>query len=151
MNQMTISLHRSVERIYHPYGKWECYPCGFFDEAPAKGIDKANAESEYAKFLSDSDLFFSAALRVISEWKYSCEHNLTNESMNRIAWVGQASACIHLGLPSKYRAGFNLLSEEQKIEANSVALKAINIWLKENNYYQLSEESVQSKTVQNKY
>ena len=49
--------------------------------------------------------------------------------MNRIAWLGQAAMCYATGVPSKYCSGFNLLSEEQKDEANIVALDALNDWL----------------------
>ena len=41
--------------------------------------------------LSSEDLTRENMMRVISEWKYSCEHNLTNESLNRIAYIGQAA------------------------------------------------------------
>ena len=53
--------------------------------------------------------------------------------MNRIAYLGQAAACYYLGLPAVYRSGFYLLSEEEKIIANNLALKYLNIWLENNN------------------
>ena len=66
---------------------------------------------------------------MINGWVKSCEHYLTNTSMNRIAWLGQASMCLDTGIPSKYCSGFNLLSDEQKNNANLIALDALNDWL----------------------
>ena len=63
-------------------------------------------------------------LRVITEWKRSCEHYLTNEKMNRIAWMGQTAICIYSGIPSKFRGGYNLLTEKQQILADKAAAQS---------------------------
>lgn len=123
-------------RIFHTYDKWECHKAGFY-ASRKEGISKEQGEQMYYQFLSDLELFENVANKVIDEWKYSCQHYLTNKSMNRIAWIGQASACYHLGLPSVYCSGFNLLTEEQQIAANNVALKAINKWTERNLHIQL--------------
>jgi hypothetical protein len=57
--------------------------------------------------------------------------------MNRIAWLGQAAVCYSLGIPSKYSAGWNLLTPEEQDRANEVALEALNKWLKRNNLEEL--------------
>jgi hypothetical protein len=49
--------------------------------------------------------------------------------MNRIAWLGQASLCYATGIPSTFRAGFNLLTPEQQNKANTIALEYLNKWL----------------------
>ncbi len=85
----------------------------------------------YRAFLADLDAFDSALRRVMAEWPKSTEHYLTNESMNRVAWLGQASACIALGLPSKYRSGYFLLTDEQQKAADNLALEYLNKWLAE--------------------
>lgn len=123
-------------RIFHTYEKWECHKAGFY-ASRKEGVSKEQGEQMYYEFLSDLELFESVANKVIDEWKYSCQHYLTNKSMNRIAWMGQASACYHLGLPSVYCSGFNLLTEEQQIAANNVALKVINKWTERNLHIQL--------------
>lgn len=116
------------KRIFHTYDKWECYKAGFYNSS-VEGKTKEECEKIYAEFLSDIPLFEATLEKVISEWKYSCEHYLTNESMNRIAWLGQASLCYSKGIPSEFRGGFYLLTEEQQIEANLTALKYLNKWL----------------------
>lgn len=119
---------QTSKRIYHTWDKWECYPAGFY-ENQKNGISDEKCKEMYRAFLSDLDVFGNALSRVLSEWKNSCEHYLTNEAMNRIAWLGQASACIALGLPSKYRSGYFLLTDEQQKMADNLALKYLNKWL----------------------
>lgn len=116
------------QRIFHTFDEWECYKAGFYATA-VNGKTQEECEREYAEFLRDESKFALSCERVISEWKNSCEHYLTNVAMNRIAWMGQAAACISEGLPSKYCAGYNLLSDEEKDIANNTALKFINKWM----------------------
>ena len=122
-----------IKRIYHKWDKWECYPAGFY-ETNAPGVKKEEGEKIYKDFLSDLDKFESALSRVMEEWKNSCEHYLTNEGMNRIAWLGQASLCIALGMPSNYRAGYFLMTKKQQKEADLLALKYLNKWLCKNGH-----------------
>jgi len=118
-------------RIFHTYEKWECHKAGFY-ASNFEGKTADECKQAYADFLSDSDKFRSAANSVIGEWVNSCEHYLTNTAMNRIAWIGQAAMCYATGIPSKYCAGFNILTDEQQQEANLVALDVLNDWLLQN-------------------
>jgi len=119
-------------RIFHTWEKWECYKAGFYESKPPKGMTEQEALDAYRELLADIDRFGHVLGRVIKEWKYSCEHYLTNENMNRIAWLGQASLCYELGIPSAYRGGYNLLSDAQKLNADMKALEYLNIWLENN-------------------
>jgi len=118
-------------RIFHTYEKWECYKAGFYNTT-MHGKTKSECEEEYKKFLSNPKKFAATLEHVIKEWKHSCEHYLTNSAMNRIAWLGQAAMCYATGIPSTFRGGFSLMSEKQQNEANEVALKYLNKWLKAN-------------------
>lgn len=140
-----------MERIYHTWEKWECYPAGFYEDKPEQEMTKREAEEKYRDFLSDSYLFGRTLERVITEWKFSCEHYLSNERMNRIAWLGQAAACVALGIPSCFRGGFNMLSEYQKEEANQVALVTLNRWLSLRGERELTMDEAQSKTQMDLY
>lgn len=115
-------------RIFHTYDKWECHAAGFYKPS-MDGVTKQQGEEMYRSFLSDLQRFEDALIGVTNEWKHSCEHYLTNPAMNRIAWLGQASMCYATGVPSAYRGGFGLLTEEQKEQANELALKYLNKWL----------------------
>lgn len=116
-------------RVLHTWEKWECYRHGFYAERPPKGMTQDDGERAYFEFLSDISRFEAALQVVTGEWKYSPEHYLTNDRMNRIAWLGQASVAQALGIPSGCRSGYQLLSEDQKYAANMAALKYLNRWL----------------------
>lgn len=119
-----------MERIYHTWDKWECYPAGFYDNYPQdRDIDDDQARDIYAELLRDIPEFRAVLQRVLHEWPNSCEHYLSNERMNRIAWLGQASLCLARGIPSRFRGGYNLLTDEEKSAADAAALDALNDWL----------------------
>lgn len=126
-------------RILHTWDKWECYTAGFYETAK-DGMTKEQCEEEYRTFLSDIPRFKKALSRVITEWKNSCEHYLTNEAMNRVAWLGQASLCIETGIPAAFRGGFMLLTSEQQSAANEAALEYLNLWLRRNNRPEVTME-----------
>ena len=117
------------QRIFHTFDKWECNKAGFYESKPPKGLTAEDCKIIYRDLLSNKQEFDDALERVITEWKYSCEHYLTNAAMNRIAWLGQASLCIAKGIPSEFRGGFSLLTEQQQAEANQIALNALNKWM----------------------
>lgn len=115
-------------RIFHTYEKWECYKAGFYNTTK-EGWTTAQCEKAYRDLLKDIPRFSAVLQRIIVEWKYSCEHYLTNTAMNRIAWLGQAALCYEHKIPSTFRAGFHLLTDEQQTAANECALVHLNKWL----------------------
>jgi hypothetical protein len=140
-----------MDRIYHTWEKWECYPAGFYGNQPPLGLTRDEAEIAYRDFLSDIPLFEEAMKRVITEWINSCEHYLTNERMNRIAWMGQSAMCIFSGVSSKFRGGYNLLSESQQLAADTAALEYINVWFIQHGFPEMTMEEIQSRTKANLY
>jgi ParB-like chromosome segregation protein Spo0J len=130
-------------RIFHTYEKWECYKAGFY-ETTKEGWKKEDCETSYAKFLRDLPTFATALEHVITEWVHSCEHYLSNVAMNRIAWLGQASVCYALGIPSTYRAGFQLLTDKEQDAANELALVFLNRWMVANGRPELTMKEAYS-------
>jgi len=120
-----------MKRIYHHFERWECVKAGFYETSPPHGIHKELAKEMYAEFLSNIPRFQNALDRVLKEWPNSCDQFLSNENINRIAWLGQASMCIETGIPSEFKSGFRLLSLDQQRVANKAALVCLNKWLKE--------------------
>lgn len=139
-----------MERVYHTWDKWECYPAGFYD-SNKKGMTKAECEEKYRELLSDCDLFGDCLSKIIIEWKNSCEHYLSNPNMNRIAWLGQAALAFKYGIPACYRGGYNKLSKDEQGAADCVALEYLNKWLVMNGDEALTAEEVKSKTKANIY
>lgn len=130
-----------MKRIYHPWWDWECLKMyeSYCEETSGQSIKM------YAEFLKDLPRFEKALQRVLKEWPISCEQFLSNESMNRIAWLGQASLCIETGIPCFYRGGFKIMSEEEQHLADKMALKYLRIWIndkkQDNQIYLFMEES----------
>ena len=151
MIQNQLQMSKEMTRVYHKWNDWECYPAGMHDEKAPRGLTKDQAEEEYRAFLANEKMFEWASVKMVESWEKSCEHNLTNESMNRVAWIGQASACYHLGLPSRYRNGYNLLSDDQKEKANAIAERTINYWLLISGYEKKESDELKSKSIANRY
>lgn len=116
-------------RIFHTFDKWECARAGFYEARPPQGMSADTCRAYYGKLLTDLDDFRETLDHVIVEWKNSCEHYLTNSAMNRIAWLGQAALCYKYGIPSEFRGGYSLLTEDQQLAADNVALDALNKWM----------------------
>ena len=126
-----IPNEKDGERIFHTYDKWECYKYGFY-KTRKEGWTNEQCEEEFVRVLTDLDLFAETLSKIISEWKYSCEHYLTNKSMNRIAWLGQAAVCYVSGVPATYSGAWFGMTNDQQEAANEVALKYLNEWLVNN-------------------
>jgi len=119
-----------MERVYHTWEKWECYPAGFYSpKPPRKDMTTDDCKAAYATFLRNIPLFENAMAGVIQDWPHSCEHYLTNERMNRIAWMGQAAMCWETGVSKFFCGGYFQLSEDEAKAADQAALRGINLWL----------------------
>lgn len=117
-----------MNRIYHPYDKWECYRHNFF--GGMMNYVKDDSLTMYASLLKDLKKFEHALSIIIRDWPMSCEHNLTNEGLNRIAWLGQASCALVYQVPAEVsRGGYNLLTPEEQQAADAMAKKYLDIWL----------------------
>lgn len=116
-----------MNRIYHSWDKWEDHKHGFYDNISGK--NKQEMINKVVQIFSDSELTEMLMRKVLNEWKYSCEHNLTNLSMNRIAYLGQSACCILAGIPSTITMeAWSLVPEEKRNEADKIADKLIKEW-----------------------
>lgn len=119
-----------MKRIFHPWHKWECFHAGLFETTLPSGIDSESAKLMYRDFLANDARFSNSLEMVISSWPISCDHFLSNESINRIAWLGQASMCMNTGIPMWYRGGFKMLSGAQQKVANAIADSYLKKWVR---------------------
>ena len=87
-----------MERIYHHYLKWEDHKAGFYDNC--SGAEKDIKIQKVLEMFNSESLTKEYMNLVIEKWIYSCEHNLSNESMNKIAYLGQAACCLYANIPS---------------------------------------------------
>jgi len=117
------------KRVWHPWTAWEEAAHNMWgDVADAKSALQAAID-----FTGDHSLYGSYMVRVVREWPISCENALTDDTINRKAWVGHAAVALALQIPEDItRKAWGHLSGEQKFLANREAEKAISIW--ENDY-----------------
>jgi hypothetical protein len=79
--------------------------------------------------MANSEAFQEAMARALIEWPRSCEHNLSAENINRIAWLGHAGCCVARGCPEEAtRAAWHTLTVDQQNEANRVAGIVLAKW-----------------------
>jgi len=125
-----------MKRIYHPYHKWEDYTAGFYENC--SGEQKQQHILKVKEMFNSKILTQKFMMLVVEKWRYSCEHNLTNESMNKIAYIGQGACCLYAGIPSTVTMeAWSLLSEKVQERANKQAKKILNDWIYKNKYVQL--------------
>ena len=117
-----------VNRIFHTHDKWELVEYGFFNSNHPR-LSAEQCKYKYKEFLENLDLFKETLFELFEKCPNSCEHNLTNGSLNRIAWLGQAAVSFKHQIPSVFCSGFNLLSDQEQDAANRVAFEALNAWL----------------------
>lgn len=118
-----------MNQIYHHYSVWEDYQNGMWKKPTQKLVEKYLQKA--IDFTGDDDLYGLWMIKVVESWKYSCEHNLTDETQNRKAWVGHAAACMAFGCPEAItRMAWGYLTTEQQFKANKKAEFAIDYWEK---------------------
>lgn len=126
-----ICLFDDMEKVYHNFEKWEDWKSGFYRTIENKQRDFFRANS--VSLLSNSSELFIEMKRVVCDWKFSSEENLTNLCLNRRAWLGQAACCHGYRTPEDLtREAWGLLSKEQQNQANAIADQVIKFW--EKNY-----------------
>lgn len=139
MDLVRIPNEYDDTRIFHTFDKWECVRYDFF-ETTHKTLTPVQCEYKYLELLGNLAEFRATLKKVVEEWVFSCEHNLTNRAMNRIAWLGQAALAYKYKIPAKFSTGWSLLSEEQKQAANELALEFLNEWLKKKGFNEVTME-----------
>ena len=125
-------------RVYHDYRRWEDYKNGMWRHVSKKEMNELLPIA--IEFTGNHIKYGAAMIRVVKKWKYSCEHNLTDQSTNKRAWIGHAACSLELNLPEVVvRSAWGLLTDNQRFLANAQADRAINEW-NENykNTFQLS-------------
>jgi hypothetical protein len=119
------------ERVYHHYNKLEEYHQGMW--RITHGEERKLFIKAAADLMKNAALFKICMARALEEWPNSCEHNLTAENNNRIAWLGHAGCCIGANSPEEAtRAGWHTLNQAEQDEANRVAAEVLATWDEDN-------------------
>jgi len=116
-----------MERVFHPYHLWEDHQFGMYQNVSYMDEQQLIKDVELTlrcpPWLEESMKFVS------HNWKYAAEHNLTNTSRNRKAWLGQAACCFSHGAQEYLtKQAWHRLTPNQQDEANRVASEVISDW-----------------------
>jgi hypothetical protein len=121
-----------MKRIWHPYTLWEDWRAGMWRRVNQQEED--GFVERAILFTGNAKLYGSFMFRVVREWPFSCEHNLTEVAMNRRAWVGHAAACMAIDCPEYLtRRAWWMLTQEQRDAADYQATLAIREWIARHN------------------
>lgn len=115
-----------MKRRFHHYSLWEDWQAGLYRrERPDP--DRIAAAGNV---LADVTGFRDTATLVTVEWRHATEHNLTDLSQNRRAWLGQAAAAYQVGASQTETciAWNRALTDGERNAANRVADAVINGW-----------------------
>lgn len=131
-----------MKRLFHHYNKWEEIPAGMWRAVSPTERDVLLKKA--IVFTGDAKLYGSFMMRVVMEWPVSCEQNLSNQSINRRAWIGHAACCLALSCPEDItREAWHHLTQQQQDDANERASLAIARW--ETNHVKKEEDRAKKK------
>jgi hypothetical protein len=118
-------LKKLIDRIYHPYWKWEEVMYNMWGSSPNK-----YEHLEWAvEFTGNHNLYGEWMLKVVQDWPHSCAHNLSNAEQNRKAWIGHAACAYANKCPEDIvRSAWSKLTRDQQDLANAAAQRAIDHW-----------------------
>lgn len=115
----------STKQIYHPYWLWEEVQHNMWGSVD----DREEYLEKAVAFTGDHKLYGSWMKQVVEQWKYSCEHNLSQISQNRQAWLGHAACALAFQCPEDIvRQAWWHLTDDQRRLANAQADKYIKEW-----------------------
>jgi acyl-coenzyme A synthetase/AMP-(fatty) acid ligase len=120
---------------------WEEINAGMYKKIPTDQEEKS--VSIALKVMINYNIWGEYMKRIVDEWFFSCQQNLSHKTHNRIAWLGQAAVCIATGMPEDItRKAWWRLSDRQRLNANEQAATAIRYWEKSNSLPSDSDKQI---------
>lgn len=122
-----------MKQVFHPWSEWEDYKYDFYENCSGKAKEEKR-ELCFQMFNNEMEtrrcMFY-----VVYNWRKSMEHNLTNNSMNKIAYIGQAACAFYAKIPNTVTMEcWSDLTEEVKQRSNFIAEQALNAWMSNNKH-----------------
>lgn len=116
-----------IKQVFHPFSVWEDHKHGFYNNI--SGGNKTEMTKHVIQLFCDPEKTKELMERVVKEWPFSCEHNFTNESMNKIAYLGQAACSLYKGVPCTVTMeAWSKVPKEFQDIADGIAEVIINQW-----------------------
>lgn len=128
-----------MKRVYNEYTEWEDYKKGMYETT---NLD-LSLEKKAASLLKNADKLRKIAIKVLERWPIATLENLTNDSCNKIAWLGQASCCYEYGTPEILtKKAWATLNEFEQFRANKAVRLVIESWTAKYNKTESSQLSM---------
>jgi hypothetical protein len=116
-----------MRRIFHHHSLWEDAAAGMWRNV--SGDERAHLLIRVKTFMQNTARFHRAMRRVIREWHYACEVNLSTRSFNRQAWLGHAACVLITTAPEDVtRQAWWMLTQRQRDVADKAAAETILEW-----------------------
>lgn len=116
-----------MKRVYHPYWLWEDWKAGMWRKCNA--VERKELLEKAIEFTGDHEMYGDQMMVIVKSWPIACEHNLTDSSLNKLAWIGHAATAYAINCPEDItRMAWGCLSEQQRNLANAKAQDALNFW-----------------------
>ena len=120
-----IRSRKRIRRVWEPIDEWEEIAANMWGDIQ----DRETFLRRAVIFTGNHRLYGRYMQRVVIEWPVSCRNALTDESMNRKAWIGHAACALALGCPEDItRQAWGMLTDGQRLLANRQAERAIQSW-----------------------
>ena len=111
-----------------PYFAWECFENGMF-KTLSEIENYTFLFNKSIELLSNQELFYQTGILVVNNWEVSCANFLTNNSINKIAFIGQVCCCYAFKVPEIVtKDAWKVLDIEIQRSANKTALKILKTY-----------------------
>ena len=129
-----------VSRIYHPYWMWEEVKYNMWGSVD----DTEDYLNRAVDFTGDHTLYGKYMMKAVKKFTYSCEHNLTNPTINKKAYIGHIACALAMKCPEDIvRKAWWLLTDEQRELADREAMIAYNYWLNKIYYKKYGKNKIE--------
>lgn len=122
-----MGRRNDLNQVFVSYWKWECYKSGMW----SKGGSPPDHEKimNAVNFMKNSKDYGHSMREVSKRWKNSMLNFLTNNSINKNAYIGHCAVFYKLGITENVtRLAWKKLTEKEMYLANQEAEKTIKEW-----------------------
>jgi hypothetical protein len=110
-----------MKRVFHHISNHEDVKAGMF----RAGLDDQKVKHSI-DVLMDPLMFYEHAKAMVKAWPKSSEHHLTNNEVNRRAWIGHATCLFNHGANmDETISAWQCIGSEAQLAANNMALAVI--------------------------
>lgn len=116
-----------MKKVFYRYEFWEDYQNGMYRNSNDSG--REDRIKRAAELFRDETKCREEMRTVAFSWKISAEVNFTNPSVNKQAWLGQASCCHYCGAGDlETIEAWHTLTDAERDKANEIADEVFAEW-----------------------